>query len=138
MTTETEAAIREASVQLDHFIEKISTFLSNIISFNIKTFTPPEKIIIVFKQDDYVPVSVVNKVTIQQRSLYTDYGFDILKYFHNDIGKYLEGKFEGVGLKWNVLNESSIIKVEIIYHIDFSVIIKYSKKLTTQMNKCRR
>ncbi|GES86347.1 hypothetical protein GLOIN_2v1607977 [Rhizophagus clarus] len=99
MTTETEAAIREASVQLDHFIEKISTFLSNIISFNIKTFTPPEKIIIVFKQDDYVPVSVVNKVTIQQRSLYTDYGFDILKYFHNDIGKYLEGKFEGRNYK---------------------------------------
>lgn len=84
---------------------------------------------------------MVNEVSTQQSSLYTDCGFNILKQFHKEIGEYLERKFERVGFKWNILIESSTIKVEIVYHIDPNAIIKCSKNLTThvtQLNKPNR
>ncbi|CAB4404148.1 unnamed protein product [Rhizophagus irregularis] len=117
-TTEIEANIKEASVQLDLLIDNFSSFLSNRILSNIQTLTPPEIIIIVFRQD-----------FCNQQGLYVNNGFNILKIFHNEIGKYLEKKFEHVGLKWNVYIELPTINVEIIYHIDFSAVTKYSKKL---------
>ncbi|RGB32918.1 hypothetical protein C1646_762307 [Rhizophagus diaphanus] len=117
-TTEIEANIKEASVQLDLLIENFSSFLSNRILSNVQTLTPPEIIVIVFKQD-----------FCNQQSLYVNCGFNILKIFHNEIGKYLEKKFEHVGLKWNVYIKLPTINVEITYYIDFSAITRYSKKL---------
>src|SRR5947208_449784 len=117
------------------FIEKISSFLLEKITLNIKTFTSPETITIIFNQGRCNPVCVTNGANIQQSNLYMDCGFNILKRYHNEIGKYLEKKFEDIGLKQSIIINSSSISVNIVYHVNFSEIIKYSKKFSVSDDK---
>ncbi|RIA97415.1 hypothetical protein C1645_814131 [Glomus cerebriforme] len=125
-----ETAMQEVSAQLDLLIEKLSSFLSEDILYNIKTFTSPQRNIMIAFQSGNNPMLTINGEKTERSDLCVDNGFNILKEFHDDIGNYLKEKFKDLSLEWNVnMNTSSIIYIYIKYYIDCDTIRKYSKKI---------